>query len=155
MLRAEKILRGIFTKISSFATQQEISDAIKVLETATLDIDAPFIKMNELRPPSTNTNRKGRKSKRGVKSSTERLKIAKENFDEHQKKEIKKKEKKEKEEGEFREKRKLLEIEERQAGIKKIKLTLFVGSEAVAAKNKDPFENKLAKVEKVSSPYDR
>ncbi|KAG2193120.1 hypothetical protein INT47_003111 [Mucor saturninus] len=78
ILRVEKLLHGIFTKINSLGTQQEISDAIKVLEKANLDIKEPVIKIEELQPPSVNTNRKGRKSKRGIKSSTERLKIAKE-----------------------------------------------------------------------------
>ncbi|KAG2191762.1 hypothetical protein INT47_010578 [Mucor saturninus] len=83
ILRVEKLLHGMFTKINSLGTQQEISDAIKVLEKANLDIKEPVIKMDELQPPSVNTNRKGSKSKRGIKSSTERLKIAKELFDEH------------------------------------------------------------------------
>ncbi|KAG2191822.1 hypothetical protein INT47_006653 [Mucor saturninus] len=52
ILRVEKLLHGIFTKINSLGTQQEISDAIKVLEKANLDIKVPVIKMDELQPPS-------------------------------------------------------------------------------------------------------
>ncbi|GAA5797733.1 hypothetical protein HPULCUR_003127 [Helicostylum pulchrum] len=92
LLRVEKLLHGMFTKISAFETQQEISDAIKALELAKSSIEAPPIRMDELKPPSVNTNRKGRKAKQGVKSSTERLQTSKELFDEYQTKNIKEKE---------------------------------------------------------------
>ncbi|GAA5815805.1 hypothetical protein MFLAVUS_009320 [Mucor flavus] len=52
LLHIEKLLRGIFAKISTFETQQEISDAIKALELVRPSIDAPSIKMNELKPTS-------------------------------------------------------------------------------------------------------
>lgn len=150
MLRVEKLLHGMFTKINSLGTQQEISDAIKVLEKADLDIKEPEIKMDELQPPSVNTNRKGRKSKRGVKSNTERLKIASELFEEHQNKEIKKKEKKEKENEEFERKRKELFLEEKEIDLqqKKRKLTMFV--------REDPSSSGSdIKTEKSVSHYDR
>ncbi|KAG2200635.1 hypothetical protein INT47_007379 [Mucor saturninus] len=107
MLRVEKLLHGMFTKINSLETQQEISDAIKVLEKADLDIKEPEIKMDEL---------------------TERLKIASELFEERQNKEIKKKEKKEKENEEFERKRIELFLEEKEIDLqqKKRKLNMFV-----------------------------
>lgn len=77
-------------------------------------------KINQLQPTSTNTNRKGREYKRGIKSSTESIQIAKELFDEQQKKERKKKEKQDSEDEEF-EKKKLLELEEMQEATQKKK----------------------------------
>ncbi|GAA5800387.1 hypothetical protein HPULCUR_005816 [Helicostylum pulchrum] len=127
LLRVEKLLHGMLTKISALKTQQEISDVIKALELAKSSIVAPPIRMDEPKPPSVNTNRKGRKAKQGVKSSTERIQTSKELFDEYQTKNIKEK----KDEG-IEKKRKLLELEEMQLNNeqKKRKLTLFVGTEA-------------------------
>lgn len=47
----------------------------------------PEIKMDLLKPPSININRKGRKAKTGVKSSTDRLAIYREVFEKKQEKE--------------------------------------------------------------------
>ncbi|KAI9270145.1 hypothetical protein EDC94DRAFT_656322 [Helicostylum pulchrum] len=113
LLRVEKLLH-------------EISDAIKALELAKSSIWAPPIRMDELKPPYVNSNRKGRKAKQGVKSSTESLQISKESFDEFQTKNIKEKERKRKKIKISKRKRKLLELEEMQLDIdqKKRKLTL-------------------------------
>lgn len=153
LLRVEKLLQGIYTKVASFETQQQIADACKVLESARYDINAPYIKMDHLKPPTINDNRKGRKAKCGAKPSTQRLKIALELHEEQQKKDQKKKEKKEKEDEEFKKKRKLLELEERSVELeqKKRKLTVFVKSEPVLEHEK----TEPVKTEKVASPYDR
>ncbi|KAI9004284.1 hypothetical protein CLU79DRAFT_841332 [Phycomyces nitens] len=47
--------------VALYSTQQEISDAIKILEKTEAAILKPAINMDLLMPPSTNTNRKGRK----------------------------------------------------------------------------------------------
>ncbi|GAA5799695.1 hypothetical protein HPULCUR_005112 [Helicostylum pulchrum] len=52
-----------------------LHDAIKALELAKSSIWALPIRMDELKPPYVNSNRKGRKAKQGVKSSTESLQI--------------------------------------------------------------------------------
>ncbi|KAI9008900.1 hypothetical protein CLU79DRAFT_723161 [Phycomyces nitens] len=63
----KQLLHGIYNTVTLYSTQQEISDAIKILEKTEAVILKPAINMDLLMPPSTNTNRKGRKSKRGKK----------------------------------------------------------------------------------------
>lgn len=126
MLKVEQVLHKMYSSIADFSTQQQIADALTVLEEANDKILNPAIKIDQLKPPTTNSNRKGRPSAQGVKSGTKRLQIAKELFEESQKKDIKKEEKKQKEEENMEKKRRILEIEERHVALeqKKRKLTL-------------------------------
>ncbi|KAI7868052.1 uncharacterized protein EV154DRAFT_582268 [Mucor mucedo] len=122
----EQVLHKMYSSIADFSTQQQIADALTVLEEANDKILNPAIKIDQLKPPTTNSNRKGRPSAKGVKSGTKRLQIAKELFEESQKKDIKKEEKKQKEEENMEKKRRIFEIEERHVALeqKKRKLTL-------------------------------
>ncbi|KAI8969525.1 hypothetical protein BDB01DRAFT_840179 [Pilobolus umbonatus] len=87
--------------------------------------------MTQLKPPTVNTNRKGRKAKRSVKSGVERMTIAREMFEEEQKKEIERRKVEEKRQEELGKKRKLVEDEQLDQEIekKKIRLTVFVKGE--------------------------
>ena len=98
LLRVEHLLHSIYDTVKSYSTEMEIHQAVKVLLEADRKISDPEIKLDSLKPPSTNTNRKGRKAKTGVKSSTERLAIYREIFEQKQEKNIKNREKKEKKE---------------------------------------------------------
>lgn len=96
LLRVEHLLHSIYNTVKSYSTEVELYEAANILELAKskiLDLD---IKMDMIKPPSTNTNRKGRKSKTGVKSSTARLAIYREIFEKKQETEIKKEKKKKK-----------------------------------------------------------
>ena len=108
MNRVEQLLHTMYNAIIKLSTGQELTSAIKVLEVAAAKILDPELKMDELKPPQTNTNRKGRKSKPGAKCGTQRLKIQIELFQEQQLKEIKKKEKKEELEEEIAKKKRML-----------------------------------------------
>jgi ABC-type phosphate transport system auxiliary subunit len=128
LLRVEKLLHSIYDSINSYSTQQEIADALKILEEADNTIANPKIDVSSVKPPSTNLNTKGRKSNKGVKSSTERLKISKEIYEEKLQKNIRKNEKDEKKNEEYERKKRLLEIEERHVALeqKKRKITVLV-----------------------------
>ena len=106
-------MQSMYKSISSLNTQQEIADAIIFLEEANKKIENPVIQMEHLKQPSTNLNRKGRKSKKGVKRGTKRLEIARELFEKSQEKDIKIQEKKKKEDEEYERKKRMIEIEER------------------------------------------
>jgi ABC-type phosphate transport system auxiliary subunit len=128
LLRVEKLLHSIYDSINSYSTQQEIADALKILEEADNTIANPKIDVSSVKPPSTNLNTKGRKSNKDVKSSTERLKISKEIYEEKLQKNIRKNEKDEKKNEEYERKKRLLEIEERHVALeqKKRKITVLV-----------------------------
>ncbi|KAI8980862.1 hypothetical protein BDB01DRAFT_836529 [Pilobolus umbonatus] len=85
-------------RAKSLSTLQELSDLLEVLEELKLKIDQPKTIMTQLKPPTVNTNRKGRKAKRGVKSGVERMKIAREMFEKEQKREMARREMEEKKE---------------------------------------------------------
>ncbi|KAG2192493.1 hypothetical protein INT47_009692 [Mucor saturninus] len=67
---------------TDFSTKQQIADALTVLEEANDKILDTAIKIDQLKPPTTNSNRKGRPSAKGLKSGTKRLQIAKELLEE-------------------------------------------------------------------------
>ncbi|KAI8974106.1 hypothetical protein BDB01DRAFT_838886 [Pilobolus umbonatus] len=87
--KIELLLHHMHLKSSQVSTLQELEDTFQVLEDAKMKINNPTVKMTQLKPPTVNTNRKGRKNKRGVKSGVERMKIAVERFDGRQKMEMK------------------------------------------------------------------
>lgn len=127
LIQAEDILHSIYNSINNYSTQQEVANALSILEEAHDKIANPEVDIHLLKEPSTNLNRKRKKSKKGVKSGTERLKIYKEIFEEKQKKDIKQKEKDEKQKQELEKKKRQLEIEERHVALeqKKRKITLL------------------------------
>lgn len=128
-MKVETTLQETYSIIKGFATQQQIADALKILVEANLQIKRPVINIEQIKPPSTNLNRKGRhSSKKGVKSGTKRLDIHKEHFEKYQQKEIKNKKKIEKEKVEIEKKRRIIELEERHLALKqkKRKLTFIV-----------------------------
>ncbi|KAI8986022.1 hypothetical protein BDB01DRAFT_75368 [Pilobolus umbonatus] len=90
------ILQTLYKNISIYKTEQEIANAIKELQDVNSSIKNSMVNVDMLLPPSTNTNRKGRKSKKGVKESTKRLEILREIFEKRQVADVKKKEKDEK-----------------------------------------------------------
>ncbi|KAI7880894.1 uncharacterized protein EV154DRAFT_485840 [Mucor mucedo] len=90
MLKVAQVLHKMYSAIADFSTQQQIADALTVLEEATDKILNPAIKIDQLKSPTPNSNRKGRPFGKGIKSGTKRLQIAKEFFEESQKKDIKK-----------------------------------------------------------------
>jgi hypothetical protein len=61
---------------TTFSTQQKLTDAVKVLKEAKRKRLDPEVNVNQLTLFSTNMNRKGRKSKVGVKSNVTSLEIA-------------------------------------------------------------------------------
>ncbi|KAI8985364.1 hypothetical protein BDB01DRAFT_905340 [Pilobolus umbonatus] len=97
LLCVEDLLAGEYSSIESYPTILQISSAISKIEKLKASLDDPELKIGDLKPPTTNNNRKGRNAKSGVKSSTERRKIFREIFEEKQKKEQKMIEKKQKE----------------------------------------------------------
>lgn len=157
LLKAEKVLQSIYNSLKTVSTQQELADALKILHEAQTKIDNPDTKITQLKPPSINLNRKGRKSKKGVKSSTERLKIAKELFEEAQEKEIKKKEKEEKQNEEFEKTKRQLEIEERAVDLelKKRKITIVLKGENEKVYSRSNDVEKQTEIKVESSVYDR
>lgn len=58
LLKVEKTLHDTYSTIRDFATQQQVADALEVLEEAYLQIKNPAININQLKPPSTKLNRK-------------------------------------------------------------------------------------------------
>lgn len=80
--QVKQLLDSIYITIKTFSTQQKLADEVKVLKEAKTKILDPEIKISQLIPLSTNLNRKGRKSKRGVKSNTTRLQTAIEKLEE-------------------------------------------------------------------------
>ncbi|KAI8988752.1 hypothetical protein BDB01DRAFT_833808 [Pilobolus umbonatus] len=120
------ILQTLYKNISMYKTEQEI--AIKELQDVNSSIKNSMVNVDMLLPPSTNTNRKGRKSKKGVKESTKRLEILREIFEKRQVADVKKKEKDEKVKVETEKKKRFLENEERHVALqlKKRKLMLVV-----------------------------
>lgn len=158
LLRAENILHSIYQTIKSYSTQQEISDALKILEETQAQITNPTIDITSVKPPSTNLNTKGRKSTKGVKSSTERLKIAKELYEEDLQKNIKKKEKEDKKNEENEKKRRQIEIEEMHFSLeqKKRKLTVVVKDEnGDLIYNANPKKESPPAIKVENSIYDR
>ncbi|KAI8992214.1 hypothetical protein BDB01DRAFT_894371 [Pilobolus umbonatus] len=131
IIRIEQILHDIYAKAKSLSTLQELSDLLEVLEELKLKIDQPTTIMTQLKPSTANTNRKGRKVKRGVKSGVERMKVAREMFEKEEKKEIAGRKVEEKRQEELVKKRKLVEEEQLDQEIekKKIMLTMFVKGE--------------------------
>jgi vancomycin resistance protein YoaR len=93
LLQVEERLHKINNCIREYATQQEVANAIKILDEAIKKLANPEFVSTSVESPATNTNIKRRKSNKGVKSSTERLKIYKEIYEENLEKNIKKKEK--------------------------------------------------------------
>ncbi|KAI8978982.1 hypothetical protein BDB01DRAFT_852207 [Pilobolus umbonatus] len=75
-------------KTKPLSTFQELSDLLEVLKELKLKMDQPKTIITQLKPPAVNTIRKGRKATRGVKSGVERMKIAREIFEEEQKREM-------------------------------------------------------------------
>ncbi|KAI8983814.1 hypothetical protein BDB01DRAFT_116560 [Pilobolus umbonatus] len=129
IIRIEQILHDIYAKAKSLSTLQELSDLLEVLEDLKLKIDQTKNIMTQLKLPTVNTNRKGRKAKRGVKSGVERMKIAREMFEKEQKREIARRKVEERQE-ELVKKSKLVEEEQLDQEIeKKIRLTMFVKGE--------------------------
>lgn len=122
ILRFKNVLHEMLTKIKSLQTQQEISDALKVIEQA---INSSTVSIDKVQPPAVDSSREGHNTKCGIKANTKRLKIARELSEEQQNKEIKRKTKKKKEENP-REKEKNLFREERGTALeeKKRKLAL-------------------------------
>lgn len=159
LLRAQKLLHSIYNSILSYTTQQEISDAIKLLEEADKNIKTPKIDITSVKPPPINSNTKGRK--RGPKSSTERLKIASELYEESLKKKIQNKEKEDKKKEEYENKKRVLELEERHIALeqKKRKLTVLVkddnGSLVNNTNTTTTSESLEIKKEHEPSKYDR
>lgn len=96
LLRAEKLLNSVYKYMSECQTQQEILNAPSILEKVELEITKPEFDISTLKPPQTNMNTKGRKTTKGVKSSTQRMKISKEIYEENLEKNTKKKEREEK-----------------------------------------------------------
>ncbi|KAI8327467.1 hypothetical protein BC941DRAFT_477526 [Chlamydoabsidia padenii] len=130
LLKVEKLLYSIHRSINSFETQQEIADAIKALEEAEIKIVNPEIRMDMLKPPSTNLNRQEGK---------------------------KVEERDEKNEEEYQKKKRLLEIEERHAALeqKKRKLTVLVrDDDGSFIMNRASSKETIVKHEVKSSIYD-
>lgn len=73
LLKVEQLLHKTYSSIADLSTQQHISDVLAVLEEANMKIMDPVIKVHQLKIPSTNLNRKGMHSEKGVKSRTQRL----------------------------------------------------------------------------------
>lgn len=147
MNRVEQLLHSMYDSISGYRTQQEISDAIKVLEEADERLKNPAINVDMLVLPTTNTNVKGRK--KGVKNSTKRMQILVEHFDNRQKKDVKKKEKDEKEKEEIEKRKRFIEIEEKSAALelKKRKLTLVIrGKDGNLLEHRGPEKMKMPQV---------
>lgn len=65
LLEAEGLMHQMYRLIANFSTLQQVSDALKVLEEANAKILNPVEKVDQLKPPQTNTNRKGAKFQRG------------------------------------------------------------------------------------------
>lgn len=157
LLRVENLLYSIHRKIKAYTTQQEVADAIKILEDAEERISNPDFDITLVQPPTTNLNTKGRKSMRGVKSNTERLKIFREIFEEKQEKIMKKKEKDEQKNEELAKRKRQIEIEERHVELeqKKRKITVLVKDESGSFVNTSQPRFTSPEIKEEASAYDR
>lgn len=81
-MKVEKTLHDTYSIIKGFSTQQQAADALKLLEESNLQIKSTAVNINQIKPSSTNLNRKDRHStKKGVKSGTKCLEIYKKYFE--------------------------------------------------------------------------
>lgn len=106
MAQVKTLLYDMYDFIDSSSTQQEIADAIKILEKSKSNICNREFDITSIKPPATNLNTKGKKAT--IKNSTERLKSFHEIFEKRQEDDLKKKERQDKKDAEIEKKKKTI-----------------------------------------------